>query len=249
MDDQEAHRDTSQHLSDSSTPSYTLPQSQRSLNNLHPYQLRTTHRSRTRSLTASHPSSSGHSKKAQTPPCTFYHFQQYQQQSAQTRTSSNLPQLSRLSTSSLDIPTVQTAQGYSPPTMDNNYKPCYNEQSTDDKGIQGDTRSDTSDNHARSGNHQASGNRLYACNYPGCGKEFKQQGNLKSHERKHTGDRPYQCLFKDCGKTFTQLGNLKTHEKIHWPVKPYLCDYPNCNRGFTQRDTSCQSPSRISILV
>ncbi|ORZ13960.1 hypothetical protein BCR42DRAFT_58966 [Absidia repens] len=234
MDDQETHKDTSQHLSGSSTPSsYSLPQLQRPRNNLHPYQQGTTPPSRTLPLTVI---SSELSKQVQTLPGTSYHFQQYQQQSTQTRSSSDFP---LLSTPSLDTETVQTAQGYSPPKMDNNHKSYYNEQFTDKKNFQGDIRSDhrlyTSDNHARSGHHQTSENRYYTCNYPGCGKEFKQQGNLKTHKRKHTGDRPYQCSFKDCRKAFAQMGNLKTHEKIHWPVKPYLCDYPNCNRGYTQR--------------
>ncbi|KAI8334367.1 hypothetical protein BC941DRAFT_432803 [Chlamydoabsidia padenii] len=85
------------------------------------------------------------------------------------------------------------------------------------------------------GNQQSSESRPYVCDHLGCGKAFKQYGNLKTHVRKHTGERPYQCTFDGCGKNFAQLGNLKTHEKIHWPVKPYVCDYPDCHRGFTQR--------------
>ena len=42
--------------------------------------------------------------------------------------------------------------------------------------------------------------RIYSCEFPGCGKEYKKRHHLKEHERKHTGDMKYKCEV--CGKRF-----------------------------------------------
>lgn len=35
------------------------------------------------------------------------------------------------------------------------------------------------------------GERPYACDYPGCTRAFTQSGQLKTHQRLHTGKRPH----------------------------------------------------------
>jgi hypothetical protein len=40
------------------------------------------------------------------------------------------------------------------------------------------------------------GARVYACEFPGCDKEYKKRHHLKEHERKHTGDQKYASLIR-----------------------------------------------------
>ncbi|XP_008104044.2 gastrula zinc finger protein XlCGF26.1 isoform X1 [Anolis carolinensis] len=60
-----------------------------------------------------------------------------------------------------------------------------------------------------------------------CGEIFRNDSDLKVHQRLHTGDRPYICL--DCGKSFSRISHLISHEKIHTEV----CSY--CGKSFNQK--------------
>ncbi|KNC87662.1 hypothetical protein SARC_00233 [Sphaeroforma arctica JP610] len=81
----------------------------------------------------------------------------------------------------------------------------------------------------------ASGNeKIYACEWPGCGQTSVSPANLKIHIRVHTGDRPYTCDYPGCGKKFVQKGHLKTHIRVHTGERPYACDYPGCGQAFKQ---------------
>jgi len=76
--------------------------------------------------------------------------------------------------------------------------------------------------------------RKYVCEYEGCGKAFKESGNLKKHKRVHTDEKPYVCDFEDCGKAFAASGNLVTHKHFHTNERPYVCDFEDCGKAFTQ---------------
>eukprot|EP00095_Tigriopus_kingsejongensis_P003311 snap_masked-scaffold355_size198070-processed-gene-0.17 protein:Tk03311 transcript:snap_masked-scaffold355_size198070-processed-gene-0.17-mRNA-1 annotation:"zinc finger and scan domain-containing protein 2" len=64
-------------------------------------------------------------------------------------------------------------------------------------------------------------NRIFACEFPGCGKEYKKRHHLKEHERKHTGDMKYSCEV--CGKRFYIQAHMKRHLYSHTGIKPHVC--------------------------
>lgn len=64
-----------------------------------------------------------------------------------------------------------------------------------------------------------------------CFKCFAQAQNLERHHNTvHLGQREYECT--ECGKKFKQQGHLKSHEVTHTGAKPYQCRYPNCSKAY-----------------
>lgn len=80
-----------------------------------------------------------------------------------------------------------------------------------------------------------SGARPYVCDYPGCGKGFKQQNHSDQHFRaKHTNDRPHECDFPGCDKAFANSSHLGKHKRTHTSEKPFVCDFKECGKTFNQ---------------
>lgn len=68
-----------------------------------------------------------------------------------------------------------------------------------------------------------------------CGREFKQECNLKAHLKIHdNGNKTtYDCKLDDCGKTFKTSSAHRVHMKSHAKESRCLC--PECGKKFTQR--------------
>lgn len=74
--------------------------------------------------------------------------------------------------------------------------------------------------------------KRYQCKHPGCDKSFMQHHHLENHKTTHTGISKHLC-FK-CGKEFRQDCNLKAHLKTHdaGNVEAFKCSYSGCGKSF-----------------
>lgn len=62
-----------------------------------------------------------------------------------------------------------------------------------------------------------------------CKKSFVTRHCLEAHLRVHTNERPYECTVPGCGKTFKQSGQLKQHTIRHGPKQDFICDVCGTN--------------------
>ncbi|XP_070194464.1 zinc finger protein 367-like [Littorina saxatilis] len=72
-----------------------------------------------------------------------------------------------------------------------------------------------------------------------CSRIFPREKSLQAHMRTHTGERPYACDFPGCDKAFCQSGQLKTHQRLHTGEKPFACSDEGCSSRFTHANRHC----------
>ncbi|KAF8488393.1 hypothetical protein JB92DRAFT_2757335 [Gautieria morchelliformis] len=53
----------------------------------------------------------------------------------------------------------------------------------------------------------------YECQY--CQKRFNRPSSLKLHYNTHTGEKPFACPFPGCGRHFSVMSNMRRHARIH----------------------------------
>ena len=80
------------------------------------------------------------------------------------------------------------------------------------------------------------GEKPFACTWPGCTAAFSASNARVRHLRIHTGEKPYVCPYSECGRRFTYWKDLKLHKFRHSGEKPHKCDWPACSSRFFRRD-------------
>ncbi|CAG2116554.1 unnamed protein product, partial [Medioppia subpectinata] len=67
------------------------------------------------------------------------------------------------------------------------------------------------------------------CDWPECGKQFRNSHNFQQHRNKHMGIHKYGCDWPGCEETFAKKVNYEMHMSLHTNEKKFKCDFPDCH--------------------
>ena len=73
--------------------------------------------------------------------------------------------------------------------------------------------------------------RDFVCDWPGCDMSFKLKDGYLSHRQVHLEEREFVCDHESCGKSFKTRKTLNAHKQSH--IKKYECSWPECGERFT----------------
>ncbi len=67
-------------------------------------------------------------------------------------------------------------------------------------------------------------NLLFVCEWPGCGKSFKNNHNLKGHKVIHSKTKKFKCQWSGCEEAFIRKEQLNVHiSYTHTNDKRFKC--------------------------
>lgn len=59
--------------------------------------------------------------------------------------------------------------------------------------------------------HELGDERPYVCQVTGCGKAFRSEKTLRSHQIVHSEEKGFACTYPNCGRTFNRVDNMRAH--------------------------------------
>lgn len=74
-----------------------------------------------------------------------------------------------------------------------------------------------------------------------CRRAFPRTKSLSAHSKTHTGDKPFACDYPGCNSAFAQSGQLSSHLRLHSGEKPFMCSMEGCKIRFAHSNRKCPS--------